>query len=878
MPRGRTGRGESRLPDAQKRVAWVEFSLENPLLRIALGVVFGVALIALLSPSQRTEEVPAVNTVAQRPWVAPHAFTVTSHNPHYEREVREAESQARFVYEHTTDRGERNVERVAEHFVSMRALVTGHTERMAVLQAGRSAALVSPDEPGTGRRISAAERVALKDEIAAEWDMRIAAEEKGFKSSRGRIEDRFPRESLAGEFGSGAFDALLTSGFLESAEIELSRVVREVTRGAIVGVAEVAELRQKLRDGIQVRAHAEGSVEWVEKSYQGTELDYMDAKEAQILARNRLLDAFKSSPSAFRVSGVDEGEEQNFRAALTELVGLLVENNFIYHAKATAAAQDRAADGVESEQTRVYQRGQTLVEAGELVTDEKRSALTRMAATGSAGESTGRSAVGVVAFVMGILFLCWLALRGAGVMFFRQARDLILFGTVIVLGLAIIQLVNVASEGALRVWEDISPAAFHFAAPVAVGAMLVRLFLGLSHSVAFAILQTLFVGLMFMDAQNSGGGDSFPHAMVLYTLISGLAGSFAMYEIRERSTLGRAGLLVGACNVLTVIVFMLLQGWSSDARTLHMLLGALSGGILDYIFLMALIPSLENLFRYTTDIKLLELANMNQPSLKELAMRAPGTYHHSIMVGNLAESAAEAIGANPLLTRVGAYYHDLGKMRNPRYFAENQAGENPHHKLKPSMSALIIKSHVKDGIEIARNYKLPQDIIDFIPQHHGTALISYFYVKAKENAEAEEMPEVDEESFRYPGPRPQRKETAVVMLADSVEASARALPDPNPQRLKQLVKKIVTNKFIDGQLDECDISFRDLNQIVKAFNRVLISMYHGRPEYPADPAEQRRPERDAFRPTPPGILEVVEGGKPAHSGSGKGSRGQAKSE
>jgi len=248
------------------------------------------------------------------------------------------------------------------------------------------------------------------------------------------------------------------------------------------------------------------------------------------------------------------------------------------------------------------------------------------------------------------------------------------------------------------------------------------------------------------------------------------------------------------------------------------------------------------------------------------------------MVGNLAESAAEAIGANPLLTRVGAYYHDLGKMRNPRYFAENQAGENPHHKLKPSMSALIIKSHVKDGIEIARNYKLPQDIVDFIPQHHGTAIISYFYIKAKENAEAEDMPEVDEESFRYPGPRPQRKETAVVMLADSVEASARALPDPNPQRLKQLVKKIVTNKFIDGQLDECDISFRDLNQIVKAFNRVLISMYHGRPEYPADPSEQRRSERDTFRPTSPGILEVVEGGPRSSSKSVEGARGKAKGE
>jgi putative nucleotidyltransferase with HDIG domain len=260
----------------------------------------------------------------------------------------------------------------------------------------------------------------------------------------------------------------------------------------------------------------------------------------------------------------------------------------------------------------------------------------------------------------------------------------------------------------------------------------------------------------------------------------------------------------------------------------------LAGGIASGIVVSAVLPIVEAVFGYTTDIKLLELANLNHPGLRELIIRAPGSYHHSMMVGSLCEAAAEAVGGNPLLARVGSYYHDIGKAKNPHYFAENQKlGVNPHDKLKPNMSALVIKAHVKDGIEMARQYRLPGVIQDFIAQHHGTSLIAYFYHKAK-SLEDPEIQGVDEKDYRYPGPKPQSRETAICLLADGIEAASRAMPEPTPAKLKGLVQKMINKAFTDGQLDECELTLKDLNLIALAFNRILAGIYHHRPEYPSD--------------------------------------------
>jgi putative nucleotidyltransferase with HDIG domain len=253
---------------------------------------------------------------------------------------------------------------------------------------------------------------------------------------------------------------------------------------------------------------------------------------------------------------------------------------------------------------------------------------------------------------------------------------------------------------------------------------------------------------------------------------------------------------------------------------------------LSSILAIGVIPVIEIIFNYTTNIKLLELADLNQPGLRKLLIEAPGTYHHSILVGILSETAAEAISANSLLTRVSAYYHDIGKTRKPLYFVENQQGlENKHDKLLPSMSSLIISAHVKDGLETAKQYHLGKNIQDIILQHHGTSCINYFYRKAIElNAEGNQP--VSDKDFRYPGPKPQTKEAGIVMLADAVEASSKTLSEPTPSRIQGMVQQIINSIFADGQLDECELTLKDLHLIADSFNRVLNGIFHSRIEYP----------------------------------------------
>jgi putative nucleotidyltransferase with HDIG domain len=238
----------------------------------------------------------------------------------------------------------------------------------------------------------------------------------------------------------------------------------------------------------------------------------------------------------------------------------------------------------------------------------------------------------------------------------------------------------------------------------------------------------------------------------------------------------------------------------------------------------------ERIFDITTDITLLELSDLNHPLLKELAVKAPGTFHHSIVVGNLSESAAKTIGANSLLARVGSYYHDIGKMEKPEYFVENeQGGDNKHKSLAPNMSAIILASHVKAGLEMAEEYKLPKIIRDFIPEHHGRNLMSFFYDKA---LQAQEKNEVNLDDYRYPGPSPQSKETAIVMLADMVEAATKTLKNPTAGRLRKLVEELIEKRFLDGELDESDLTMRDVKGIIDGFMSVLAGIYHKRIEYP----------------------------------------------
>lgn len=358
--------------------------------------------------------------------------------------------------------------------------------------------------------------------------------------------------------------------------------------------------------------------------------------------------------------------------------------------------------------------------------------------------------------------------------------------------------------------------------PVASGPMLIALLLGARPAIVIAIALSFLTGLL--------AGEKFDLALIF--LVGSIVGIYAIKGTRKRSQLFTAGVLTGIAHSFCVIGLGILNGLESQIILNDSWLVLLNGVIVG-ILLTGTLHLFEPLFQITTNITLLELADPNNPLLKELILKAPGTYHHSLIVGNLAETACEAIGANGLLARVGAYYHDIGKVEKAEYFVENQPiMESQHDKLAPSMSSLIIINHVKEGLEKAKRARLNRVLIDFIEQHHGTGLIYYFYQRALESVE--DLEKLEEQGFRYPGPKPQTKETATVHLADSVEAASRTLKNPTPTNLEELVRRIINNKFIDGQLDECELTLKDLNIIAATFTKVLTGVYHARIEYPSE--------------------------------------------
>ena len=345
--------------------------------------------------------------------------------------------------------------------------------------------------------------------------------------------------------------------------------------------------------------------------------------------------------------------------------------------------------------------------------------------------------------------------------------------------------------------------------------------------------------------------------LAAYTFLGGLAGIIVIQRGERLAQFGQAAVAIALVNVAIVTAFTLILG-GNDAQAFLQLLGASVASALGAAVAAAgTFALLGNLFGITTSYQLLELANPTQPLLRRLLLEAPGTYHHSLMVGNLAEQAAEAIDADALVTRVAAYYHDVGKLYDPQAFIENQAGgENIHDELPPEESAAIVVGHVARGIDIAYQYKLPKALIPYIPQHHGTALMGYFYAKACQiaaqdigaapgSAAAKEAADkIDRRRFRHAGPKPQTREAATLMLADSVEASVRSLSSHEEPAIRAMVSRIISERLIDGQFDECDLTLRDLDKTRESFIQQLLAMYHRRIAYPTNKIvelESRRP-------------------------------------
>ena len=413
-------------------------------------------------------------------------------------------------------------------------------------------------------------------------------------------------------------------------------------------------------------------------------------------------------------------------------------------------------------------------------------------------------------------------------------KDLLFCSTTLLGTIALLKLFQLSTDVLGGEFFSIPSSSFLYLFPIATGAMLVRIVLNSEVAIAFTLLTGYFSAALV-------GNQLF---YFIFTAVGSLIGAHKVARCEQRSILIKAGITVGGINVLMIVAYNLLSGNPFRMTLLSDLLMGFLGGALASVLVLGIGPIVESVFGYTTDIKLLELANMDHPILKDLILQAPGTYHHSIIVGTLVEAAAKSIAANPLLARVSAYYHDIGKLKKPLYFIENVGGEdNKHNHLTPTMSSLILISHVKDGVEMARENRLGERIGRIIQQHHGTSLISFFYQKAKEK-ENPEMESIDEKDFRYPGPKPQTKEAGIVMLADSVEAASRALGDPTPSRIKSLVQRVTNNIFLDGQMEECELTLKDLQKIQESFNRILTAIFHQRIDYPASTGPESTKKRN----------------------------------
>lgn len=435
----------------------------------------------------------------------------------------------------------------------------------------------------------------------------------------------------------------------------------------------------------------------------------------------------------------------------------------------------------------------------------------------------------LLAFLMAALYAYVRTLQPKEV---ARPRSLLLLGTILLVVLLLARYGLAVITALSQSFPHIPFSAMRAALPVPLGGILLTVLFNARLAFAGSLVLTILTGLMF----------EAPLSHFLFTFVGSLVGIFGMAGRQERTAFFRAGGLIGLANTYTLVAFALLD--ASAATLAADVVGGLINGLMVAVLATGLLPLLEHPFGRTTVFTLLELSNLNAPILKHLILAAPGTYHHSIMVGTLAESAAEAVGTNALLCRVGAYYHDIGKTRHPAYFIENHADAGTRHeRLAPSLSRAIVMSHVKEGIEIAREHGLPDILVDMIPQHHGTRLVSFFYRRAKETADPEHQV-VNEDDYRYPGPKPQTREAAILMLADAVQAATHTLTDPTPARIRGAVQKIINAIFVDGQLDQCDLTLRDLHIIANSFVRILTGFFHQRIEYPGVRLEEGAKKRN----------------------------------
>jgi putative nucleotidyltransferase with HDIG domain len=534
------------------------------------------------------------------------------------------------------------------------------------------------------------------------------------------------------------------------------------------------------------------------------------------VTKDELLDISKAKERLLSLAMVKFEDNQLLVKALYEIGSQFLVPNLRLDQKEMDRRKEEAL-GLITKQKGLVLKGETIVAKHQRITKEDQEKLSSLAKFQI--ESGLKSNPWHFLFaLLGRIFLVGVTLLGLALFLFYVKKEIFYDNAKLLMIASIIIMEMVIAYLILFKWH-----LSEYLIPFTIASMLSTILLDLEMGLVFTFTLGILLGIVNL----------FDFKLAFISIMAGTLACYSVKEVTHRYRFYRSMLFISFAYVVFIYFAESLK-LSSPGAVLSLCGYGLFNGFISPILTIGLLPIFESIFDISTDITLLELSDLNRPLLKRLSLEAAGTYHHSIIVANLAEAGAKAIGANVLLARVGAYYHDIGKMKKPEYFVENQMGaKSKHEKLVPSMSALILESHVKEGVEMASEANLPKRIIDFIQEHHGTTLMSYFYNKALEQGATQEV--MDE--YRYPGPNPHSKETAIVMLADAVEAASRTLDDPKPSRIKNLIKKIIDSKLEASQLSNSNLTFKELSAIEQSFLPVLISVFHPRVEYP-EPVEK----------------------------------------
>ena len=548
-------------------------------------------------------------------------------------------------------------------------------------------------------------------------------------------------------------------------------------------------------------------------------------------------------------SRIFPGMDNNALYAIKVISRRFIRPNLDYDSASTEDRRQEAISKVEPVTIR-FSKGEMIVREGERVSRDQALVLGDFYSSEKRARLTSTAGTALIAFFgLVILLFC---LRKYRPDIYQDRRFLTLTIATLLISIGMTRLVY---------GQD-------FLANLLAPAVLAPLLLAVLLDINVALMAAAFMGLAV------GLISGYDLTYALQVLLAGSVGAYASTDIRQRVNLFRPGFLIS----ITYFAIALITGWMGGGILEEVFaesLWGLGSGIVVAFLAMGLIPILESIFNLTTHIKLVEMGDMSHPLLKKMRMEAQGTFFHTLAVATLAESAADAIGADALLVRVATYYHDIGKIKRPEYFSENQIGvqKKKHDKLSPNLSKLIIVSHVKEGVGMAQEHKLPRVFIDMIKEHQGTGIVSYFYHKAKEQG----WTDVREEDFRYPGPRPQTKETGIVMLADSIEGASRSLTNPTPKSIREMVSKVVRTKFLSGELDECSLTFNDLEKITDSFIDTLTTTFHTRVEYPKGELDEKI-ERAAEQMTTPVESKSVRSNVPDEEAQSKSDNGNGKRE